>query len=282
MSKDRGIEAGIIGPSQADVAAADKVARGPIKKSRVFAGIAAVLGIPSSISMLTACEPQRPAEVRSISTPTSEPARPIATVLPIPELPPTPEPTKVPPTPTVIPPTATEEATSTPKPPEKSPLPNYGVFTGNISNDQTEGVKKGKIVLASIPQAGRPEQIFVFYILDGSAQDTQLLDLKTVQGNSIEGTTRKNLDLKVVFDTTKKTLNGTFTTRTRPSGPDGRPIGQIETQVWTIQAGLSGGGKTDLLEAAKKMKLEQAKGKYGNVDWTNISVADELSHIELP
>jgi hypothetical protein len=64
--------AGIIGPSQADITAANSL-KGPIRNSGKFAGIAAVVGIPAATLALTACVPQRPAEVRTISTP--EPAK---------------------------------------------------------------------------------------------------------------------------------------------------------------------------------------------------------------
>lgn len=98
-------EAGIIGPSKAEAAIFNEL-KGPIRESResrILAGIAAVLGIPTSLALISACAPQPPAEVRSISTPTATPeVLPTATASPTPE-PPTPEPAKVLSTPTTEP-----------------------------------------------------------------------------------------------------------------------------------------------------------------------------------
>lgn len=64
---------GIIGPSQADIAAADNTPRGPIRKSRVLTAVGAALGLGTPLLISACASPQRPAEVRSVSTPTAEP-----------------------------------------------------------------------------------------------------------------------------------------------------------------------------------------------------------------
>lgn len=114
----------ILGPSQSDIAAANALT-GPIRKSRIIAGVAAGLGIPVSI-MLAACTPQRPAEVRSISTPTetSVPtAVPTETATAIPK--PSPTATETP-KPTAIPTSSpTPEPTKTPTP---APLVSCGIL----------------------------------------------------------------------------------------------------------------------------------------------------------
>lgn len=125
-------------------------------------------------------------------------------------------------TPTVPVPTATlttynyPTPTETPKPVEKSPLPSYGVFFGDVTNEKT-GIKLAELVVASIPQKDGPEQIFYYFITTKDSAGTRRhasnqTKLGRVQGNKFQTVVFQNeiRGFDAEFIEKDKTIEGKF------------------------------------------------------------------------
>lgn len=213
--------------------------------------------------------------------PTEAPATATATATATSTPPPTetPEPTATAPATFTPKPIETPKPTETPKPPEKSPLPIYGAYLGNLLNEKT-GAKEGMIVIASIPRTGQPEQILAYYTMNDMSYEALLLDPQKIQGNSFEYTNPNSRDFSAGFYTIKASLDNPSNVLT---GIAELRRGRNPVEIRNFKADFVGTGREKVLEAAKKMKTTQGGGKYGN-NWTNVRV-DELQrtfHINLP
>lgn len=230
---------GIIGPTPEDLVWLADHKHGETRLSRflrhpIVKGAAGVLGIVSIAELAAACtQPQPPAIVREATTTPTETPRPTPTLTPEPT--PTPEP-KV----------------------ERNPLPEYGVFTGDVFTvDEQSGTKTqtGKIVIASIPRSeteiaqNNPEKVFFYYI----SNTRQLMPLQPPI-TKIEGD-------RVVATRGKWVLDITLT---QPAiGKNVQPVlrGEIQGEMpgGKIEATQVGTCKETLERATRSMKNKQLK-----------------------
>ncbi|MBI4066934.1 hypothetical protein HY407_01010 [Candidatus Gottesmanbacteria bacterium] len=173
--------------------------------------------------------------------------------------------------------TATPTPTEKPKPPEKSPLPIYSVFMGELFNIDTQ-TKEGRLFVASVPskKGQDSDQLLVYAITDRDQKGFANVYSFVVDPKQIEGSNMKyeNPDIPT------KMLAGNYALQGSLNSSGKILTGEIKagTKRFGFQVSMiEGTGKEKVIEATKKIKsIQTLDGR----DWKTVSVDDVFKTLQ--